>query len=140
VILDCLDRENSLSPVFKIESGDLHRRDAILIRKQQFVDSKSDDVIDPQILQVHTAVKENTYIHLAVHNKFYNNSNSLVEYSFFFTFLMILRYIHSEFMEPSDFLAKFAIWNRIMRTFFTHNHSSSSNNAATINLRPSSFT
>ncbi len=38
--------------------------------------------------------------------------------SFFLTF-------QSKLMEPSDFLANFAIWNRIMRTFFTNNHACS---------------
>ncbi len=100
---DCLDRLNSLSPVFKIESVLIERRDAILICKQQFVDSRRDDVIDPQIRQVHTAITENTSIHLVVHSIFCNNLNlqlqlQLSEYSFFFTF-------HSKFMEPSDFLA-----------------------------------
>ncbi len=121
---DCLDRLNSLSPVFKIESVLIERRDAILICKQQFVDSRRDDVIDPQIRQVHTAITENTSIHLVVHSIFCNNLSlqlqlQLSEYSFFFTF-------HSEFMEPPDLFAKFAIWNWIMRTFFTNNHACSS--------------
>ena len=63
------------SPVFKIESVVLRRRDANFSVKQQLVDTMSDELVEPQILQVHTAITENTNIHLAVHNKFYNSSN-----------------------------------------------------------------
>ena len=68
-----LDCEVNVSPVFKIESVYLERRDAILISKQQFVITMRDEFLDPQILQVHTAITENTNIHQQVHNIFYNN-------------------------------------------------------------------